>query len=1062
MTLQRRGSAALGWLALVSVLAFQTRLEANLFPQLSARYPVGDARSVNPLDRSRDGPKALASGDLNSDGRADIISANLDGSVSVLLADDSGGLRDQILCPARDLLAGSSLRAVTVADFDGDGDQDVAAADIARGGVVILLGTDDGSLVPVKRIPLGPARALAAGDVNGDGEADLLVACTRPDCDRKRRNPSGSLHVILGRLYSHLPAASHSLELPAFLYDVALADIDQDGDLDALALDYTHRKILIFNGNGNGDFGPGPELDIPGRGARAFCVGHLDERVVDGHLPPGATLDVAVANRSSGTLNIFLGQGGRDFSEPLTIASGSSPRSVAAGDLNGDGFAELIVANRNGNTVSVMRGLGEGRFSTPLEIAAGASPRCAVVADVTGDGVLDAAVSNRISGDVSLFVGRRGLAGFLVPESYYPAGITPVGLVAGDFNEDGAPDVATVNLRSHDVRVRLNERDGELGPEAIYAVNFEPSSLAAGDVNGDGHTDLVTACLGSTGDPRSSRQGSLVALLGRGDGTFSLPVPTTTGETALHPYWVRLGDLSGDGVLDAAVSGLRGKIVLFRGRGDGMFDPPVTVPIGKGGRPTTITLGDFNNDGRLDLATSRGKVVLNNGALFTQVDEALLARIDPGDMRSFRVGRGDWVVESRDLDRDGTLDLVVALTFVEPDPIAVLFGVGDGTFGNPTIYETGMGVVSIAVEDMDGDGILDIVTGNRCTADVTIMKGLGDRRFERLETVRTYCVEGIAVTDLNRDGRPDLVGAGLALWALMNGGEVTLSDPEEANPCGVVPREGLYINEIMANNVSFHTDPREKTPDWFELFNYSAEERLLKGWVVREYSREGYVKNWTFPEGTRIGPKKHLVVFCDSGKKGGTKAADGTLLCRDFSLSRLGEGLALIDPRGRTVDRVDFPALPANVCYARFLDGARYLCYNPVPTLGVPNVRPTNMGPSVVAGEPSVSADGKKVRITARTFDDLGIAYASVHFRLEGQKAFDEVVLSDDGTHGDGESGDGVYGALLPPMPEGSTVLYYLRVVDLEGEVAMSPDDPAVAEDLLRVTVGSPVVASAD
>ena len=106
-------------------------------------------------------------------------------------------------------------------------------------------------------------------------------------------------------------------------------------------------------------------------------------------------------------------------------------------------------------------------------------------------------------------------------------------------------------------------------------------------------------------------------------------------------------------------------------------------------------------------------------------------------------GRGDATRIAREAARAGVRRLVVAG--------------GDGTFHEPDIYAgPDMGVVACLAEDMDGDGILDIVIGNRCAATVIILRGLGDRTFERLEVVPAYSVEGLAITDLNIDGRPDL------------------------------------------------------------------------------------------------------------------------------------------------------------------------------------------------------------------------------------------------------------------------------------------------------------------
>ena len=1044
----------------------------RLFPDLIDRYTVGDTNALNPISNT-EGPKTVIAADLNQDGLADVISGNLDGSISVLLG-QTNGLSTQFLVPASGGLTNSSIRALVAADFNGDGKLDIAAADIAGKSVIMLLGNGDGTLQFLAKTPVGQSRAIAAADFNQDGKMDLLVACGPPDCDAGNQCCNGLLTnrflcILRGNGDGAFqePQYLFSPGVPACFYDVAAKDIDNDGRPDALVLDYSrwqtptnsnfkHKQLSIFINNGGGNFttnSPQLTFNAAGEGPRSFTLAYLDEHLdAAGNPPPGATLDIMIANRDSSTLDVFINEGGLDFRAAILIPAGDSPRDIAAGDLNGDGLADVVIVNRNNNTMSILQGLGDGRFSAPLvELPTGVSPRQVVLADFNGDGALDAAVNNRVSEDISLHPGRRGLLGFLVSDAYYPAGITPASIVTEDFNGDHLPDLAVSNLRSHDVRVRFNLGNGIFGPELVLPVNYQPGFLAAGDLNKDGFMDLLVSCLG-TSEATTERRGTLVTLLGRGDGTFQNPVSTPLPPEVRQPFWIRIDDLSGDGIPDAAVGGLEGALIVFKGLGTGAFESGLVVGFRGDGRPLGLALGDFDRDGKVDIATSRGLIFMNDGQFFSPDRWGTNANANtwPGRTNRFDSGAQAWAIEAEDLDLDGKLDLMVALTFVRPDPIGVLYGNGDGTFAAPDIYAgPDVGAVALVGKDMDGDGVKDIVVGNRCAATVIIMHGLGNRRFELAEIVSTSPIEDIAVADFNADGKPDLAGVGFGVWALINGDVARMVPPRASVSGGAPERYGLYINEIMAYNVDSFVTPAGVTPDWIEIYNHNSYTQSLGGWSLAQISAEGQIQQWPFPATATIAPWGHLVVYCDKHP-----ALQGYYA--PFELSADGETVALYKPGGKEADYVQFPALPADVTYARFFDGARFFELNPAPTPAAANLRPANLSPIIEKRDPYIGGGGATMALTARVFDDVGVAYVGLCYRFaKAGSHFEEIPMSDDGRHGDKLAGDGMFGALLPSLPAGGTVEYYLRVIDLEGQMDNSPDDFNDNSKLHRVPMPS-------
>ena len=1031
-----------------------------VFPDIATRFPVGDTNAPNPISDT-EGPKALASADMNRDGLPDIIAANLDGSISVLLANTNEFLSPQILTPARGILTNSSLRAVIVSDVNGDNIPDVVAGDIARKGLVVLIGFGDGTLFPDRRIDLGPVRAMVAGDFNKDGKTDLLVACSPPDCEyclgegSPEVQPPGERFLVIlsgngdGTFGAPRPLLTPGVE--ACFYDVEAADIDGDNDLDALALDFTAcvvsnsvvrtRRLQIFTNPGSGDFAtnsPALVLEPAGEGPRAFRLGYLDEPVTNNIPGPNATLDIVIANRDSASIDVFMNNGNLSFAAPITYSVGDAPRDVGIGDIDQDGHSDLVIVNRRKSTLSLLRGTQGGKFElSDVELPTGASPRNIVLTDLNQDGFLDAAVNNRETGDISALHGDRNYFGFLLPGDYYWVGNFPSSLVARDLDGDGDVDFASVALRSHKVYVRLNDGTGNFADEKIYPVNELPAIIAAAHLNSDTNLDLVVSCFGGT-------NAGLLTLVGQGGGNFATPIVNPL--SGLHPYWIRLGHLDSDTLVDAAVGTHDGQLAVLRGRGDGTFEPPVLVRHTVTGRPLGIALGDFDNDNKLDIATSVGEVLLNDGQFF---DTSPPLGIWAGPVKKFPAGSQAWAIEADHLDNDGNLDLLLALTFVRPDPIGTYFGRGDGSFAEPTIYEgPDVGVVAMAAADMDDDGIKDIVIGNRCAATIMIMKGLGDRKYRFEEIIKAYSVEDVEIADLNGDRRLDILGAGLGVWPLINGATNQFVRPTFAALAEMPPR-GLYINELMAQNRDYKV-VEEISPDWVEIFNNTPFTVDLTGWQMLQSDADGRTNRWPFPPQTSIGPFGHLTVYCER-----SPITNG--LSASFELSSDGENVALIRPDSTVEDWVTFPALPRDASYARSFDAAPYFSINAAPTFGTVNTPAPNMRPAADRKDPYIGPGGSALGVNARFFDDVAIAYASVVYRVEGQSQFHEIVLNDDGESGDKLPNDGYYGGILPTnLPAGGAVEYYLRVIDLEGQVETSPENAEATARFHRVSVPVP------
>ncbi|MCI1189141.1 T9SS type A sorting domain-containing protein [Hymenobacter sp. DH14] len=340
-----------------------------------------------------------------------------------------------------------------------------------------------------------------------------------------------------------------------------------------------------------------------------------------------------------------------------------------------------------------------GLNNAPLGIA---------LADVNGDGRLDLLTSND-GAQVSLLLALGN--GTFGPPAVYPTGTAgAVALQVGDVNRDGRPDVVMAGGSSGGLL--LGMPNGTLTPPmAQFALNMtaNPGALALGDVNGDGRLDIATAYGAST---TSGRFDQVQVLLGRPNNTFA-PAVVYSLSTGSYPEAVALGDVNGDGYPDLATANSGNNTVgLLLGQGNGTFGPATNYPLGPNTTPLGVALADFNNDGRLDVATANNagnvSILLSTGSALGPASQYLAG--------SYPVG-----IALSDVNNDGLPDVVTA--GFGGNVLSVLPGAGAGTFGTGQNYPTGpaSAPISVAIGDVDGDGAPDLVSANVNAAAVGVM-----------------------------------------------------------------------------------------------------------------------------------------------------------------------------------------------------------------------------------------------------------------------------------------------------------------------------------------------------
>jgi hypothetical protein len=486
--------------------------------------------------------------------------------------------------------------------------------------------------------------------------------------------------------------------------------------------------------------------DFPTNGLQA-------QSVVTNDFNQDGKLDLATVNARTFDVTVQTGAGDGTFQTTGSFFAGGSvnrgPIDLADGDLNNDGKLDLAVAALEG-TVAVLIGNGDGTFQSPLIFGAGVLPQSVAVGDLNGDGNLDIATVNFANASIpdshSLAVLLGNGDGTFREARLFNVGSQPFDLAIADFNSDRRPDVA-VTFRGPSgsnggISLLIGNGDGTFRTATTLSGVSSTLAILAEDINGDGRIDLAAT---ST----SSKTGTLRLLFGNGNGGFSNGGSFSIGLFALS---VTAGDFNGDGRKDLATASRDSQevaVVLSQGTG---FQTPAKYVAGRD--PFAIVDGDFNRDGLVDLATANFSsnsltVLIGKGAGKFAAETTFAAG-----------GKSPQFAVAADFNRDCKMDLVTAN--IESNNVSVLLGNGDGSFQRPAVVRVGTQPFHLAVGEFNGDGVPDLAVANSGVAfsdpgNVSILLGSGNGSFRQAITIPAAdAPASISVGDFNRDTRDDL------------------------------------------------------------------------------------------------------------------------------------------------------------------------------------------------------------------------------------------------------------------------------------------------------------------
>jgi hypothetical protein len=461
---------------------------------------------------------------------------------------------------------------------------------------------------------------------------------------------------------------------------------------------------------------------------------------------------------------------------------GSWNLAVATGEIAAPKLFEAKILQTYQSVLAVS-------FSSVNTYPLGINPYSTRTADLNGDGFDDifsgTSTPNNTNGSISVLL-SNGTGGFL-PAATYAAGIDPFSVVSLDVNADGKLDLVASNggygtlSGTGTVSVLLNTGKGILGTATPLGLGvttdtvsypfggggliiaYNPNSPRVGDFNNDGIPDLLVVDTGynrtvirtPNSPPVDPDPASRVSVFLSGKDGFSAPIVSPASVLA---NVATLGDFNNDGNLDVVTLSYKSNnISLMLGDGTGSFIAPISIPdpyIITSSSAKYVRTGDFNSDGKLDIVVSDGDSTIS----------VLLGNITTGRFdapKSFTAGNIVDNLVVGDINGDGKLDVTTNST--STNTISILLGDGVGGFGIPTILAVGSSPQQVSIGNFNGDGKPDLVTGNQSSQDVSVL-------------LNNTISSNVARNDFNNDGKSDILwrndDGSVALWQ-MDGSTLT-------------------------------------------------------------------------------------------------------------------------------------------------------------------------------------------------------------------------------------------------------------------------------------------------
>ncbi|MCC6545611.1 VCBS repeat-containing protein [Candidatus Sumerlaeota bacterium] len=666
---------------------------------------------------------SIASADFDNDGDTDLATTQSSDGVEVLLNDGNG-----VYVPRQfHASVGDSPQDISVSDFDRDGNIDFAVTMRYDDAIRVFIGVGDGTFSMGPQVYGGnDPGPIACGDINGDTYPDIVAGNIEPlpeGAPIRFHNFAIMMNDGSGGFAPTVLSQSVRAE------SLALADVDGDGDLDIGACDSLTTRVYIYKNDGGGNFPTGQNYNTANRPV-SLSFGDADN---DGDA------DLLTSSVFSKNISVLRNDGTGAFSARTDYAMTVGILQAIFVDLENDGDMDIATTGANGSEAQVLRNNGSGTF-TPGETYAATSQTIGIHAiDTNNDGFMELLPWSGYYHIISE-LRNNGDGTFVKPAFTRAADTAAWGSDVADLNNDGFPDIAVTNPNAGSVSVYIANGYLDFKPKVDYTTASGAHAVTCEDIDGDGDVDLLVANVNY-----------VTVLKNSGAGVF--------GSSAQYFKDSRFGgifaaDFDQDGDIDFASSPSEaGVISVFLNDGTGAYGTRTTYSTS--GKPSTIVGGYFDDHYPVGMVTANG--VGNSLTL-------LRGGID-GSFQNLMVFTGEYAIPQwgyapavGDFDNDGDADIAVLTN----ESMILLFNDGDANF---ELVDTGINVYgsgnslggSLESADVDGDGDIDVI---HRYGGYAVLLNDGHGNFEL--NLRYSPVGNVVypLVDMDGDSDPDLVTTG--------------------------------------------------------------------------------------------------------------------------------------------------------------------------------------------------------------------------------------------------------------------------------------------------------------